>query len=127
MFEADALARDAASADRVVALSAARRANAVATNAGFYLAERFKAEGRLLNALRAYELAAAVAPDRPGPHLGMARVEARRGNRKAALDALRESVARGLRVPRRVLAEDPELAPLAGDPAFAAIVASLPD
>ena len=127
VFQADPLAKQAASPDRVAALSAARRRNAVATNAGFYLAERYKADGRLLNALRAYELATAVAPERPGPHLGIARVEARRGNRKVALDALRAAVALGLRVPRHVIAEDPELGPLAADPAFAAILAPLPD
>jgi len=65
VFEADTLARQAASLDAVVALSAARRRNAVATNAGFYLAERFKAEGRLPNARRACELARAMAPERP--------------------------------------------------------------
>ena len=65
VFEADALARQAASSDPVIAISGARRRNALATNAGYYLAERFKAEGRLVNARRACELARAVAPERP--------------------------------------------------------------
>jgi dienelactone hydrolase len=126
-FEVEALQKQAASADPVLSRSAARRLNAVATNAGFYLGERFRAEGRLLNAARAYELAIAIDPSRPGAHLGQARVLARTGNRKGALDALREAVARGLRLPRARVAEDPELSSLAGDPEFTEILKVLPD
>ena len=126
-FEVEALRRQAASSDTALARSAARRLNAVATNAGFYLGERFRAEGRLMNAARAYELAIAIDPSRPGAHLGQARVLARMGNRKGALDALRTAVSLGLRVPRARLAEDPELAPLAGDPAFTEILKQAPE
>jgi predicted esterase len=68
-LKADGLAKDAAGGDRVAALSAARRRNAAATNAALYLAPRFRAEGRLVNARRACELAVALAPD----HAGIAR------------------------------------------------------
>jgi tetratricopeptide (TPR) repeat protein len=124
---ADALRTQAASADPVVALSAARRLNSASTAAGFYLPQQLEARGLLANAVRSYELAAALDPDAPGPWLGLARVEARRGNRKAGLDALRAAVAHGLRLPRQRVAEDPGLLPLAGDPAFAEILAALPD
>ena len=73
-----------------------------------------------------YELAAEIDPEDPGPHLGLARVHARSGNRKAALDALRAAAALGLRIPRQRLVEDPELAQLRGDPAFDDVLTSLP-
>jgi predicted esterase len=126
-FEVEALRKQAASADPVLARSASRRLNAVAANAGFYLPERFKAAGRLQNAVRSYELAAAIDPRAPGPRLGLARVHARAGNRKAALDALRAAVSLGVRISRQGLAEDPELAPLAGDPAFTEILKQAPE
>ena len=122
----DTLRKEAASADRVRGLSAARRLNAVATNAGYYLPERFKAAGLLRNAVRSYELAAAIDPESPAPHLGLARVHARSGNRKAALDALRAAAAHGLRIPRPQLAADPDLDVLASDPAFEEILRALP-
>ena len=125
-FEVDALRKQASSADPVRARSAARRLNAVAASAGYYVPERLKARGLLADAARWYELAAAIDPADPGPHVGLARVRARSGNRKAALDALRAAGARGLRIPRQRLAEDPELAVLAGDPAFEEILKSLP-
>jgi hypothetical protein len=68
-LKADALLKDAAGADPAIALSASRRLNAAATNAGLYLAARFRAEGRLVNARRACELAVALAPR----HTGVAR------------------------------------------------------
>lgn len=74
-------------------------------------------------------LSAAGWPMRParshGP-LPFSGRRARAGNRKAALDALRAATARGLRLPRKRLADDPELAVLAGDPAFEEILRSLP-
>lgn len=125
-FQVEALRKEAVSADLVKALSASRRLNDVATNAAYYLPELLKSRGLLLNAIRSYELAAAIDPDSPSPHLGFARVHARLGNRKAAFDALRAAVALGLRIPRRELAEDPELATLASDPAFEEILRGLP-
>jgi hypothetical protein len=98
----------------------------VAASAGYYVPERLKARGLLADASRWYELAAEIDPADPGPHVGLARVYARSGNRKAALDALRAAAARGLRIPRQRLAEDPELAALAGDPGFEEILKSLP-
>lgn len=53
-------------------------------------------------------------------------MHARSGNRKAALEALRAATGRGLRMPRQRLAEDPELAALAGGPAFEEILKALP-
>lgn len=125
-FQVEALRKEAVAADLVKALSASRRLNAVATNAAYYLPELLKSRGLLVNAIRSYELAAAIDPDSPVPHLGLARVQARLGNRKAAFDALRAAVSLGLRVPRRELAEDPELAVLASDPAFEEILRGLP-
>jgi predicted esterase len=125
-FQVDALHKQASSADPVLARSAARRLNAVAASAGHYVPERLKARGLLADASRWYELAAEIDPADPGPHVGLARVYARSGNRKAALDALRAAAARGLRIPRQRLAEDPELAALAGDPGFEEILKSLP-
>ena len=125
-FDVQSLRKQSASADPVQARSASRRLNAVATNAGYYLPERLKAQGLLANAVRSYELAAAIDPESPAPHLGLARVHARSGKRKAALEALRAAAARGLRIPRQRLAEDPELAVLVGDPAFEEILKALP-
>jgi len=125
-FEVDALRKQSTSADALTAHSAARRLNAVATSAAFYVPEHLKAQGQLGNAARWYELAAAIDPESPAPQLGLARLHARAGNRKAALDALRAASARGLRLPRKRLADDPELAVLAGDPAFEEILKALP-
>jgi tetratricopeptide (TPR) repeat protein len=125
-FDVDGLRKQASSADAVRAHSAARRLSLVATNASFYIPELLKERGQLASAARWYDLAIAIDPDAPGPHLGLARVLARAGNRKGALDALRAASARGLRLPRKRLAEDPELALLAGDPAFMEILESLP-
>ncbi len=126
-FEVEPLRAQAASSDPLRSRSAARRLNAVATNAGSYLGDRFKAEGRLANAARAYELALAIDPGRPGVHLGLAGVHARAGRREAALDALREAVRRGLRLPRAAIAADADFASLAGEPAFGEILEELPD
>ena len=93
-FEVEALRKQASSADPVLARSATRRLNAVAASAGYYVPEHLKAQGQLADAARWYELAAAIDPADPGPQLGLARVYARAGNRKAALDALRTAVAR---------------------------------
>jgi predicted esterase len=125
-FEIVSLRKDAAGTDGTRARSASRRLSAVATTAGFYVPERLKALRMFANVVRSYELAAAIDPDSPVPHLGLARVHARSGNRKGALESLRAATARGLRIPRQRLAEDPELAALAGDPAFEEILKSLP-
>jgi predicted esterase len=125
-FQVDALRKQASSPDPVLAHSAARRLNAVATSAAYYVPEYLKASGIPGNAARWYELAAAIEPESPAPHLGLARVHARSGNRKAALAALRAAAARGLRITRQRLAEDLELAVLAGDPAFEEVLKSLP-
>jgi predicted esterase len=125
-FEVDSLRRQAASANPVLAHSARRRLAMVAATAGFYVPEQLKSEGQFAAAVRWQELAAAVDPDAPGPHLFLARTYARSGNRKAALDALRAAADRGLRLPRPRLAEDPELASLAGDPVFERILEALP-
>jgi hypothetical protein len=125
-FEVVALRKEAVGTDERRARSASRRLSAVATTAGFYVPERLKALRMFANAARSYELAAAIDPESPAPHVGLARVHARCGNRKAALDALRAAAARGLRIPRQRLAEDPELASLAGDPAFEEILKTLP-
>jgi tetratricopeptide (TPR) repeat protein len=125
-FEVDPLRKQSSSTDPVLAHSAARRLNAVATSAAFYVPEHLKTQGQLGNAARWYDLAAAIDPESPAPHLGLARLHARTGNRKAALEALRAATARGLRLPRKRLADDPELAVLAGDPAFEEILNALP-
>jgi hypothetical protein len=125
-FEVVTLRKDAAGTDGARARSASRRLRSVATNAAFYMPERMKALRLFANVVRAYEFAAAIDPESPAPHLGLARVHARSGNRKAALEALRTAAARGLRLPRARLAEDPELASLVGDPAFEEILKALP-
>jgi tetratricopeptide (TPR) repeat protein len=125
-FDVDGLRKQASSADAVMAHSAQRRLALVAANAAFYIPELLKARGQLASAARWFELAIAIDPDAPGPHLGLARVRARTGNRKAAIEALRSAVSRGLAIPRERLAGDAELAALAGDPAFEEILRSLP-
>lgn len=126
-FEVVTLRKEAASTDAARAHSASRRLSVVATNAGFYMPERLKTLKMFANVVRSYELAAAVDPESPAPHLGLARVHARSGNRKGALEALRAASALGLRIPRQRLAEDPELAALAGDPAFEQVLKTLPE
>lgn len=125
-FEVVTLRKEAAGTNGARARSASRRLGAVATNAGFYMPERLKALKLFANAVRSYELAAAIDPESPAPHLGLARVHGRTGNRKAALEAIRDAAGRRLRIPRQRLVEDPELAVLVGDPAFEEILKTLP-
>lgn len=71
-----------------------------------------------------FELMAAAAPDQAWPLLLLAETRVREGDKKAALKALEEAVKRGLKN-ARTLTQDPELKPLASDPAFQQIVQGL--
>jgi len=68
-----------------------------------------------------FELMAEAAPDQVWPLVALAETRVRAGNKKAALKALEEASRRGLKHPE-ALAQDPELQPLAGEPAFQRIV-----
>ena len=69
-----------------------------------------------------FELMAEAAPDQSWPMLLLAETRTRSGDKKAALKALEAAVKRGVKS-RETLTQDPELAPLASDPAFQKIVA----
>jgi len=71
-----------------------------------------------------FELMADVAPDQSWPLLLLAETRVRMGNKKAALKALDEAAKRGIKSPDS-LTKDPELAPLASEPAFQKIVESV--
>jgi dienelactone hydrolase len=71
-----------------------------------------------------FELMADAVPDQSWPLLLLAETRMRMGNRKAALKALQEAAKRGIKSPDS-LTKDPELAPLASEPAFQKIVQSI--
>jgi hypothetical protein len=87
--------------------------------------EGFPAEAalRAKNAGRAvyFELMGEAVPDRPWLLLMLAKVRVRAGDNKGALKALETAVKHGLKNPASV-SQDPELQPLASDPAFRRIV-----
>jgi predicted Zn-dependent protease len=68
-----------------------------------------------------FELMANASPDQPWPAVLLAEAWVRAGNKKGAIKALEEAVQHGLKHPE-ALALDPELLPLASDPAFQKMV-----
>jgi tetratricopeptide (TPR) repeat protein len=96
-----------------------------------HLAEVYAAQGRHAEAEKLYEEALAAVPReawqdprvRAASLFGLARLEARRGERAQALGHLREAVAVGFDDPL-ALARDPHLTALSSDPAFAALAAA---
>ena len=68
-----------------------------------------------------FALMAEAAPDQVWPLVALAEARVRAGNKKSALKALEEASQRGLKHPE-ALAQDPELQPLASEPAFQKIV-----
>jgi len=81
-------------------------------------------QGHYAQAAAYFTLMAQVAPDKPGPLVLLAEAEVRGGNKKEALKALEQAVHRGLKTVT-TLTDDPELQPLASDPAFQRIVQEL--
>jgi hypothetical protein len=81
-------------------------------------------EGHYTQAAAYYNLMADAAPDQPAPLVYLAEARVRTGNKKGALKAIEEAVQRGLKRPQS-LTDDPELQPLASDPAFQEIVQGL--
>jgi hypothetical protein len=81
-------------------------------------------EGRYTQAAAYYSLMADAAPDQPAPLVYLAEARVRSGNKKGAVKAIEEAVQRGLKRPQS-LTDDPELQPLASDPAFQEIVQRL--
>jgi len=81
-------------------------------------------EARLPQATAYFELMAEAAPDQAWPALALAEAQVRAGNKKAAIKAIEQAVQRGLKH-AQTLTQDPELQPLASDPAFQRIVQGL--
>lgn len=81
-------------------------------------------EGRVSEAAAYFELMAEAAPDQAWPALMLAEARVRAGNKKAALKAVEMAIQRGLKR-AQTLTQDPELQPLASDPAFQRMVQSL--
>lgn len=81
-------------------------------------------EGRLAQATAYFELMSEAAPDQAWPPLALAEAHVRAGNKKAALKAIELAIQRGLKR-AQTLTEDPELQPLASDPAFQSMVHGL--
>jgi hypothetical protein len=81
-------------------------------------------EGRVALATAYFELMTEAAPDQAWPPLALAEAQVRSGNRKAALKALELAIQHGLKH-AQTLTQDPELQPLASDPAFQRMVQSL--
>jgi tetratricopeptide (TPR) repeat protein len=81
-------------------------------------------ENRLSQATAYFKLMAEASPDQAWPLLLLAEASVRAGNKKAALKAIEQAVQRGLKH-AATLTQDPELQPLASDPAFQRIVQGL--
>ena len=71
-----------------------------------------------------FELAREAMPDSPGPPFGLARAYAATGRKKQALEAVRETVRKGLRS-AELLRTTPEFASLQSDAEFQKLIASL--
>jgi tetratricopeptide (TPR) repeat protein len=81
-------------------------------------------ENHVSLAIAYFELMSEANPDQAWPWLALAEARVRAGDRKAAVKALEQAVHHGLKS-AQTLTEDPELKPLASDPAFQRIVATL--
>jgi dienelactone hydrolase len=81
-------------------------------------------EGRISTATAYFELMTEVVPDQAWPPLALAEAEVRAGNKKAALKALEVAIQHGLKHAKS-LTENPELQPLASEPAFQRLVQGL--
>lgn len=71
-----------------------------------------------------FQVVAAIAPDAPSPHLDLAKVYVKLGDKKRALRELEFAVAKGLKH-ASMLKDSPELAPLRAEPRFQELVAQL--
>jgi len=81
-------------------------------------------ENHVSLAIAYFELMSEANPDQAWPWLALAEARVRAGERKAAVKALEQAVHHGLKS-AQTLTEDPDLKPLASDPAFQRIVATL--
>ncbi len=93
----------------------------LATETGFYMARELLARKDHARALPALAVATEATPDRPGYWYSLARVQARLGERRQALDALERAVAAGY-ADRAGMAADPDLASLRQEERFKALV-----
>jgi dienelactone hydrolase len=91
---------------------------------GMELGQQHFSSKEFLGAATYFDLMAAAAPDQTWPLLLLAETKVREGDKKAALKAIEEAVKRGMKN-ARTLTQDPELKPLASDPAFQRIVQGL--
>src|SRR5262249_46507220 len=89
--------------------------------AGIELGEEALDQDRLPQAEACFELMGKAIPDRPYALCHLAKVRIKAGDKKGAIRALEEAVQQGLKAPA-VIAEDPELQPLASDPAFRKLI-----
>jgi dienelactone hydrolase len=81
-------------------------------------------ENHVSLAIAYFELMSEANPDQAWPLLALAKARVRAGDKKAAVKALEQAVHHGLKS-AQTLTEDPELEPLASDPEFQRIVATL--
>lgn len=81
-------------------------------------------QSHLLQAEVYFEIMGESVPDHPWPLLMLAQVRVKTGNKKGAIKALEEAVKNGLKNPVN-LTQNPDLQPLAAEPAFQKIVESL--
>ncbi len=81
--------------------------------------------GNILNALRAYERARALAPHEADTYVNIASVHARLGDRPRALDNIRLALRHNLRNPELITHDEDLQRVLGADPEFAKIVASI--
>jgi tetratricopeptide (TPR) repeat protein len=82
------------------------------------------ARGNFARAAVCYRAMARMRPENAAVEYNLACVCARNGDRKEAIDALRRAVAKGF-ADRTLLATDPDLESLRGEPAFRGLLDSI--
>ena len=91
---------------------------------GAMLGPQMLAQGEPAKAALFLQVAAKIAPDRPGPRYNLACALARAGSRRAALEALEKAVELGF-ADAAGMAADADLATLREEPRFVALLAAL--
>jgi predicted esterase len=101
--------------------SAERRLAHILVQTSFYLPREMMERGEYRRAITLLQIAAAIRPESPWAHWGLARAFARAGAKRDALAALGRAIDNGLADRARIEA-DADLAPLRAEPEFATLL-----